>query len=328
MEPTTGTCWMNEKLYDLKLTVKKTIVEDLDLEYPFIPFEIINRGGLTGETEGRSLLKEIKGLNEEVEKKLSDNSDGLRFGMFSMLALVNAQLPSAEDIKSGRAQAFKYAPNSVVSIQSPYAEIPADLKRVESTFGYNDTLNDQLNNLLKLMHRLAEVPQVDDPDKLTGLGNVSGIALKIIYGAIISATNQEMITWKPRLNRLLGKALYILSKYNSSKFYDTELLNAANLTNIKAGEIDNLVEVTTSMPIPENDMEKLDYHTKKVAAMLESIEQAMNELGIENPKKTIAEILYEKKTIREALGGFPDQEESDEGNGGGTSGGTGGTTEE
>jgi hypothetical protein len=46
----------------------------------------------------------------------------------------------------------------------------------------------------------------------------------------------------------------------------------------------------------------------------------MDSLGIENPEAKLAEILAEKATIRDALGGFPDDQDTG-GDAGGSDGG-------
>lgn len=310
-------CWMEEGLYDTGLKLIQWIVEPADLELPFIPIEIFTRGGLTGETEGRSLVDTLKGLNDEVNAKISDNSDSLRFGMFAIKVILNADLPNEEDIRSGKSQAPQIAPNALWHLVGD-GDVPADAKTVENQFAYREALKDHLETLMSLMHRLSDVPNISS-DQIKGMGQMSGFAIKLLYGSIIGATNRSMIIWKPRLQRLLGKALYMLDKYETRIHYDQSLIAAADLASIIPGDLDDLVEVKTQMPIPENEAEIVDLEAKKVALMFESIKGAMDALGIENPEQKLAEILSEKITIQEALGGIPDEpslDNKDEGGGG------------
>jgi hypothetical protein len=143
-------------------------------------------------------------------------------------------------------------------------------------------------------------------DKVKGMGQLSGFAIKLLYGSIISATNRNMIIWGPRLERLFGKALYMLNKYDSRRHYGAELLRLADLTNITLNNLDGLVGVKTQMPIPENETELIDREMKKIAGLLESLKGAMDNLGVENPEAKLAEILFEKASVSEALGGIPD----------------------
>jgi len=312
-----GSCWMEEANYDTQLKVKEQLVAPTDLGLPFIPCEIFTRGGLTGETEGRSLVEVLTGLNDEVERKLSDNSDSLRFGMFAIKAILNAALPTKEEIKAGTAEPLQIAPNALWALQGD-GETPADAKTIEHKFEYWEALKEHLEAVMALMHRLADVPNIS-PEQVKGLGQLSGFAIKLLYGAIISSTNRSMISWKPRLQRLFGKALFMLNKYDTRAHYDTALTNAAALSEIIAGDLDELVEVKTSMPIPENEAELVELETKKVVTYLQSIKGAMDSLGVENPEQKLAEILAEKATISEALGGVPDEPDA----GGGDDGGGG-----
>lgn len=313
-----GSCWMSEGNYDTSLKLKDEIVAPTNLDLPFIPCEIFTRGGLTGETEGRSLVDVLAGLNDEVERKLSDNADSLRFGMFAIKVILNAALPSKEEIKAGTADPMQIAPNALWALQGD-GETSADAKTLEHQFQYKEALKEHLETVMSLMHRLADVPNIS-PEQVKGLGQLSGFAIKLLYGAIISSTNRSMIAWKPRLQRLFGKALFMLNKYDTRAHYDTALTNAAALNEIIPGDLDELVEVKTSMPIPENEAEIVDLETKKVALYLESIKGAMDALGVENPEQKLAEILAEKATLNEALGGTPDEPDT----GGGSNNGGGG----
>ncbi len=315
-----GSCWMEEGHYDTQLKLKEEIVPPTDLQLPFIPIEIFTRDGLTGETEGRSLVETLAGLNDEVNRKISDNADSLRFGMFAIKVILNAMLPSEDEVKEARAQGKEIlpqiAPNALWNLNGD-GETQADAKTIEHKFEYREALKEHLETIIGLMHQLAEVPQIT-PDKVTGLGQMSGFAIKLLYGAIISSTNRSMMVWKPRLQRLLGKALYMLNKYDTRNHYDQKLIKEADLADIMPGDLDDLVEIKTQMPIPENEVELIDRETKKVAVMLESLKGAMDALGVENPEQKLAEILAEKATISEALGGVPDAPGGADDNGDGT----------
>ncbi|MFZ3171956.1 MAG: phage portal protein [Carboxydocellales bacterium] len=319
-----GSCWMEEATYDLQLKVKEQIVVPYDMQLPFIPVEVFTYGGLTGETEGRSLVDVLSGLNRELEKKISDNADSLRFGMFAITAVLNASLPTKEEVEKGEAEPLQKAPNALWNLQSSDDLAAADVKVIEHNFSYQEILKDHIETLVGLMHKLANVPNIS-PDQIKGLGQLSGFAIRLMYGSIISATNQSMITWGPRLQRLFGKALYLLNEFDISKHYDQALIDAAKLTEINLGDLDDLVQVKTQMPIPENETELVDLYTKKIATMLESIKGAMDAMGVENPESKLAEILAEKMAMRETMGDVNSNFESTPDlSGGDKGGGTGG----
>jgi hypothetical protein len=299
-----SSCWLEEAYFTTDLKLKRQIVEPTDLGLPFIPVEVFCRGGLTGETEGRSLVKTLHELNLEIERKLSDNSDSLRFGMFAIKVILGASLPSSEEIQAGEAKPLEIAPNAVWELPGGGDE-KGDIKSLEHEFSYREILKDHLETILSLMHRLADVPNIS-PDNIKGMGQLSGFAIKLLYGPIISATNRNMTVWQPRLQKLLGKALYMLNKYGAERHYDTKLLEAAALGSIYSGELDDLVELKTQMPVPENESELIDREMKKITGLLESIKGAMDNLGVENPEAKLAEILFEKRALNEALGGLPE----------------------
>lgn len=303
------TCWMEEGYYDTALKLKEGMprIKSTDIGLPFIPVVIFNRGGLTGETEGRSLVKVLRDLNRELEKKISDNADSLRFGMFAIKVLLNATLPSKKDIEAGTAEPLSLSPNALWAMQGADGENPPNVKSLESEFKYREALKEHLETLVSLMHKLADVPNID-PEQIKGLGQLSGFAITLMFGAIISATNQNMVTWGEGLQELFGKALYMLGKFDASKHYDEQLLKDANVEDLDPFNLEDLIEVTNQMPVPKNEVELVEMHTKRVAALLESVKDAMKALGVEDPETKLAEILSEKKGIEEAMGGPLDGE--------------------
>lgn len=299
---TTGekTCYMEEGLFDTSLKQIKEIVPNTDLELPFIPVIIFPCGGLTGETEGRSLMDDLDQMNDEVEKKISDSSDSLRFGMFPIKIFINAVLPTKKDIEAGKAEPLALSPDSIWAANSAYPDKPADFKIVEQKFEYKETLKEHIDRIVGWMHQMANVPQLS-PELIKGLGQLSGFAILLLYGAIISATDQAMISWKPRLRRMFGMMLYMLNKYDTKGIYDDKLINDADLTDINLSDLDELIDVKTFMPIPENTAELVEVESKKLAVYLQSIKGAMDALGEEDPERKLAEVISEKQFIREAL---------------------------
>jgi len=302
MDEGTGTCRMNEKTYDRELKIKDEIQGDTDTGLPFIPGEMFPRGALTGETEGRSLMLELLNLNEEYKKKLSDNADSLRFGMFAIKVLINC----TEEI----AKKCDIAPNALWAIISESIEegVRADVKTLEHEFSYKDAYEAHMDRLERLMHKFADVPNLT-PELIKGLGQMSGFAIKLLYGPLISITNQNMMVWKPKLNRIFGMALFMLNKYRNiaTRFYDPQLLRDARLDEINMGNIDSVVEVKTFIPLPENEEELIKIETQKIGALLESRKGAMDNLGVENPEAKMAEIMNERQQIQEQQYGAMDK---------------------
>lgn len=305
-------CWMKEGLYEAStLKLQKELVPPTNTELPFIPVMIFPAKTLTGETEGRSTLARVQSLLDELNAKLSDNADSLRFGMFGVTIIKNAVLPSPAEIKAGKAAPLVKAPNALWALNGGGtgvggARVDPDAKVLEHNFSYREALEYHLNAIERLVHKISNVPQID-AEKIQGLGDLSGIAIRMLYGPIISATDETMTVWVPRLQRLFGYALLMLQRYEAKRHYPEDLLRQAGLdgpwspANLPFNP-DDVAEVLPRLPLPQNEVEQLDYHVKKVTALLETTKDAMDALGEENPEAKLAEVLAEKQQISEAFG--------------------------
>lgn len=330
---TPPTCWMREGLYTVDLKLQKELVPAVSTDLPFIPVVIFPAKALTGETEGRSTLARVQSLLDELNAKLSDNADSLRFGMFGIKVVKNAALPSKAEIKAGKADGLVVAPNALWALSSGSmgaggARLDPDAKVLEHQFTYKEALQYHLDAVERLVHKIANVPQID-AEKIQGLGSISGIAIRMLYDPLISATDETMTVWVPRLQRLFGYALLMLQRYDAKRHYPVELLHQAGLdgtwsaTNLPFNP-DDVVEVLPRLPLPQNEVEQLDQHVKKIAAMMETTKDAMNEMGEENPEAKFAEVLAEKKQIGAAMGDIFQQQGGGDAGSGSAGDGSGG----
>jgi len=62
------------------------------------------------------------------------------------------------------------------------------------------------------------------------------------------------------------------------------------------------VEIITHMPIPMNEKEEVEIAILKISAGLSSIKREMDNLGVEDPEKMMAEILEEQNEQEKAMG--------------------------
>jgi len=121
-------------------------------------------------------------------------------------------------------------------------------------------------------------------DRVSGLGSLSGVALKLLFSSIISKTDKKNIIWAVKLRDIYYGALKMKQIYESYDIPD---------------DLD--IEVIMHNPIPQNEQEEVNVLVQKITAGLISITNAMNELGIENPEEEIAKIIEEKKMFDREL---------------------------
>jgi hypothetical protein len=288
-----GKCVLSEGIYDTTLKPKgKLKYDQTPTLLDFIPVILFPLNRMSGEVFGTSMLRDLIPLFDQYSRSMSDASDALRFNMFAIKVLAGAGPDGAKGLK--------VAPNAVWSTSNPESKAQV----LESTFQYSDALKDFLMRLENLMHLLADVPDVT-PEKMQGFGVVSGVALKLLYSDLVSATQQAWTVWKSRLQKSNEYIFRMVETYSGSKdpFYS-----------YSSGDIDGKYKtrIIPHLPLPEDEMQKIQIEQMKLAASLQSVRGAMQEIGVENPDLLIAEAIGERQRMQppdSSFGKFLNQRE-------------------
>lgn len=263
-----GRCLLDEGYYDLELrpTEMKYSAEETGLD--FIPVLIFPREKLTGDVYGTSYLKDLIPLWDQYSRMLSDASDSLRFNLFAVTVLLNAA-PDAD-------KNLKISPGEVWNIGGD----DLDVKKLESSFQYNNALADFLNRLENLIHMIGDVPKIT-PEDVKGFGQITGIGLKMLYSDLVASTQADWRVWK---SRLVKTNEYILKMAETFKVEGYEDING-NYSN----------RIIPHLPLPENEAEKVQIEAQKLSSSLQSVQGALEELGEKNPLYKIAQIVTERE---------------------------------
>lgn len=266
-----GKCYLTEGLYRAdNLDTVQVVHNRADTRLDFIPVILFPNEALSGEPFGVSYLKDLIPLFDQYNRSMSDAADGLRFNLFAVTVLLNAA-PDAE-------QMLKIAPNELWNLGGE----GVDAKKLESSFNYSAALADFLTRLENLTHLIGEVPDIT-PDRIKGFGLVSGVALKLLYSDLVSATQRAWRIWKSRLAEMNEDILKMLEIYNPYDF---------NTSDIK-GDYSN--RIIPHLPLPENEAEKIALEVNKLSNSLQSVKGAMQETGEKFPERKIAEIISERQ---------------------------------
>ncbi len=273
-----GRCYLTEGLYDIRnLEPIEMRYQNEDTLLDFIPVIIFPRQALSGEIFGHSYLRDLITLMEQYNRSLSDAADSLRFNLFAITVMLNAP-PDAE-------KQVKLSPQEIWNIGGE----GVDVKKLESGFNYAGALSDFLTRLENIMHLVGDVPDIT-PDRIKGFGLVSGVALKLLYSDLVSATQQEWRIWKSRIvqaNEYILKMLEVYSKSDPDFPY----------SNLPISSIANKYtnRVIPHLPLPENEAEKIQMEVDKLRNSMQSVKGALQELGEKFPERKIAEILAERE---------------------------------
>jgi len=285
-------CLFEEAVYDTKnnLEIVEVIQEPVFLgngtKYlDFMPVYVIPNNPAVGMVWGYSELEDIIPIIDEINKKYSDSSDALRFEMFAITVMMNLKPFSTQNEKGPNKPVSK--PGAVLQLMGmpgPDGKIIGDIEKLESRFSYNDVLKEHLANLKAAMFELSNVVQIT-PETVSKVGNLSGVALKLLYASMVSKVNNKNTIWKPKLAQIYSDALKMKSVYESYDYPE---------------DLD--IEVIMQEPTPMNEAEQVEIATNKLAAGLTSVKAEMSKLGVENVEELMAEILEERKTSEAAFG--------------------------
>jgi hypothetical protein len=253
-----------------------------DTGLDFIPVLLFPNEALSGELFGTSFLRDLIPLFDQYNRSMSDAADGLRFNLFAVTVLLNAA-PDAEKL-------LKIAPNELWNIGGE----GVDAKKLESSFNYSSALADFLTRLENLMHLIGEVPDIT-PDRIKGFGLVSGVALKLLYSDLVSATQRAWRVWKSRLVTTNEYILRMIETYDGTDGWPY---------NFKSSDIKGTYtnRIIPHLPLPENEAEKVQLEVNKLVNSLQSVKGAMQELGVKFPERLIAEIISEREKFMGTAG--------------------------
>jgi len=249
-----------------------------------MPVYVIPNNPAIGMVWGYSELEDLIPIIDEINKKYSDSSDALRFEMFAITVLMNLKPFSNQNEKGPNKPVTK--PGAVwnlMGMPGPDGKILGNIEKLESRFSYNDVLKEHLANLKAAMFELSNVVQIT-PETVSKVGNLSGVALKLLYASMVSKINNKNTIWKPKLAQIYGDALKMKSVYESYDYPE---------------DLD--IEVIMQEPTPMNEAEQVEIATAKLAAGLTSVKAEMSKQGVENPEELMAEILEERKTQDTAM---------------------------
>ncbi|GGF88401.1 phage portal protein [Paenibacillus abyssi] len=268
----------------------------------FIPVVHVPADGLTGQIRGYSELERMITISDEIDRKLSDYSDALRFEMFAITLLMNVE----EDPKAP----LKVAPSAKWNLGSAAAEEgQPDAKRMESGFKFKEAIESYLDRMYAALHEISEVPIVNTAEMKTG--GVNDMAIQLLFSSIISKTQRSWITWQSRLQTLNEYVLrYMQARAEHPRFkYDKALVAQMD------GEYYS--EIIFGLPLPQDQAALISQLSEEIAMNIESIRGAITRSGKENAEAKFLEILAERNMLRAQQdpysgGGDVDEDEENE----------------
>lgn len=203
-----GKCILNESTHNGRGEVISIEFDNFNTDLDFIPVIIIQNGGLSGETEGISDVKELWDNQDAYNKLTSDDIDALKFQMFGQDVVTDADEQSLQDIK--------IAPGAMIDLQTDIAQAnqgrQAKMQRLESGFSYKDKFTDTISRIKNDMYDLMDVPNVS-LEELKGVIQ-SGKSMKALYWGLKAVCEEDFSEWGPALNQMVEYIFRMVDTYN------------------------------------------------------------------------------------------------------------------
>lgn len=279
LEDSDGQCYFSERVYNQELEVKRTIRKYASLGFNFVPIVLFEVSSLATESAHLKDSEDMKAITKIINEMMEDASDSLKFEMFGMTVIKNADLTDDTHIE--------IAPGAVLKINAGNSSHPADVETVENTFQWNETYRAHFNRLKSIMHEIEGIPQIT-PSELN-FGGMNDRALQVLYQEIIQETQEHWLAWDKDFRELFNKSVsYMQARTSRPAFkYDKSIVNSID------GELKTSMNFV--LPLPDDRVDQVSLITSEIEAGLESRKHGMQRLGVKAPEDKLEEIYAELK---------------------------------
>lgn len=225
--------------------------------------------------KGNSDILELKVLQDQYNRKLSDFSDALRFQMFGQTVIVDATEDSVNNAN--------IAPNSLLALVSKDEEgRQAQAYRVESSFSNAEPIKIFLNLLEDSMYEKLSIPR---PEQLNNIPSAK--AIKYIYNDLIARCYEKWNDWEPNIISMIELIAEICSKLNFYEGYDKTWSN-----------LDYTIVLNKRFPIPEDEEDSKKLAMEEVKTNVRSHRSYIKDFGNdEDYEEAFNEVIEDNQII-------------------------------
>lgn len=276
-----GRCILNEGTYNGRAEPVSIEYQDHNTGLDFIPVVIIQNGGLTGETEGKSDVEQLWSNQDAYNRLTSDDIDALRFQLFGQNVVTDAAEESIQNIK--------IAPGALIDlVTDPVAEAKqAKMERLESHFSYSEKFQDTVNRTKNDMYDTLDVPNVS-LEQLKGLMQ-SGKSMKALYWGLMAACEEDWTEWGPALSQMVDYIFRMVDIYN---LYGARAI----------AKYETTLEIEHYYPIQEDENEQKQVDMDEVRAEVRSRKSYMDKWGnYEDLDSELEQIQLEKQMLQDSF---------------------------
>jgi hypothetical protein len=253
--------------HELEVVVGRATTRRGGNPYGFIPFVHVPNLPLANEAWGQSDLVDVIPINREIDERVSDQADVIRF---------HADPPIVFRGVTDHAE-LAVGPGTVWDIPSD-----ADVKLLEWQ-GQSVAVGEHIERLYRTLYEVTETPRAAFGDS----GRVlSGVALETELRPIVQRTLRKRAWWTRALRRRSGMVLELARQFGNVR-----------VTGSTRGIDDHRIRVLWPPMLPQDDAADVENQVRLVAAGLRSHRTAMDALGTESPEEELARVQADRAAL-------------------------------
>lgn len=277
-----GKCMLTQGTYNgLAEPIKE---ETVDTQLDEIPGRVIINGGLTGDTQGTSDLRDLIDMQNSYNKTVSDFRDALRFRMFEQPVFIDADFGTKEDGKTPNVPVI--APNAMIDLKTDPAageNAKADARMLSSNFSFVEAAKEFLDRTKADMYEIMDQPRPEDIKQVP-----SAKALKFTFYDLMARCEEKWQSWEPAVKWMIRFMIKCIQQFN---LYPGEWEKAWD-------SLDYTLVIRHNYPIPEDDTDKKTTAMNEVSSNVRSIKTYIKEYSdVEDVDAEYQEILQGIKDI-------------------------------
>jgi hypothetical protein len=260
---------------ELEVTVGRTTTRRGANPYGFIPFVHVPNLPLANEPWGQSDLVDVIPINREIDERVSDAADVIRF--HADPPIVFRGVTEHADLAVG--------PGTIWDIPSD-----ADVKLLE-WHGSPIAVGEHIERLYRTLYEVTETPRTSFGDSGRLL---SGVALETELRPIVQRTLRKRAWWTRALRRRSSLVLALARQFGVG-------LSGGRGQGIE----DHRIRVLWPPMLPTDDVTEVQNQVRLVTAGLRSHRSAMDALGTESPEEELARVQADRAALGERAGESP-----------------------
>ena len=277
--------------------------EEFNTGFPEIPCRVIVNGGITGDRDGTSDVKELIDLANSYNHTLSDYRDALRFKMFEQPVFIDADSDALTNIK--------IAPNAIIDLKTDPtlgdgtgSGRSAQATTLSSSFNFQSPADAFLDRLKRDMYELMDQPL---PEQI--MAAPSGKALGYMFFDLRGRCEDKWSEWEPAIKWVI----HIIEIASMSMDIYPEMNARTHLATITITTLEH------NYPIPQDVEDTKGIAIQEVANNVLSHKSYIRKYGDSDEDKEWEEIMAEQDELNSSSNaGIMETTFGDEGEGMGT----------